>query len=111
MSILIPRYEIIGLCISLIIGRAVISLGYPWIVYLKTEQSLTIRDVPIRLIITMSLIWGVAYWIEPFVNLDNWITLIDTIFIFLIIITPVAFFSVYDLFNRKVKFIHLKHFY
>ena len=108
MSILIPRYEIIGLCISLIIGRAVISLGYPWIVYLKTEQSLTIRDVPIRLIITMSLIWGVAYWIEPFVNLDNWITLIAMIFIFLIIITPVAFFSGIDRSNRKEIITHLK---
>jgi len=70
--ILIDKYEIIGLCISFIVGRSILNISYPYIVYRKFKQKSISLSVPIRkLVLTVALI-AIAYNFSTYVTIEGW---------------------------------------
>jgi O-antigen/teichoic acid export membrane protein len=84
-SLLVGYFKlgVIGLCLGLIVGRMLLSLGYPSIVgrFLGVSISSQLRS-SIRPALVTILLYSIASWMESYINLDiksdlmRWINLI-----------------------------------
>lgn len=97
----IPDYGIVGLCISMIVGRSLISIAYPVIVYLKTNQYLSFRDLPLRPLISLTILWYFALKSSAIIQPHGWGTLTISVLVSLAIVTPIAFFLGINKNNRS----------
>jgi len=75
---LIDQYGIIGLCISILIGRLVLTIGLPIVVqkYFETETLFDVGNL-IRPLLVSILLLGSSYLIADSININNWIYLIS----------------------------------
>ena len=96
----IPNYGIAGLCLSMMIGRSVISIAYPAIIYIKADEYIRFKDLPFRPLVTILVLWYCVYRVASLIQPQNWTTLGVSILISLSIITPIAFYSGIDKNNR-----------
>jgi len=78
--ILVKEYEIIGLCISVLVGRLVLTFGFPLILKRKIfDQGNWINAEMIRpFLITILGLFGSLY-IEEFINIQSWLGLIFSV--------------------------------
>lgn len=92
--LLVPRYEIAGLCISIIIGRMFMSVAYPKIVNRELKDEKQTFTIPYRIIITTILVFIGSFMLSPLsVNIDNWYSLAILSIIFWISILPFVYFT------------------
>lgn len=75
MLVLIPLYELSGLCISLLLGRAMLSIAYPRIInkFLKSKIE---KQFPIRRLITTILCLLFGWTISNYIFVGSWWALI-----------------------------------
>ncbi len=74
---LVEKYLIVGLCISILLGRAILTIGYPFILKEKMQEkqhdfSLSI----IRPSITCCIFFLIAAYSSQWIDLTNWLQLI-----------------------------------
>ncbi len=60
--LLVPDYGIVGLCFGILIGRLVLSLGYPILVTFKVGNKLSDISIPYRPLILSLAIWSIFYF-------------------------------------------------
>ena len=84
--ILLKDYGIIGLCISIILGRSLLSFGFPYIINNKftDKSSFSIIKIFKPLIVTIA-VFGISYLLAEIIIIKSWIYLILTV--------PVALFA------------------
>lgn len=75
--IFVPQYEILGLCGSLILGRLVLTLAYPWLIrgVLNDEEPRRWPRLAQRVLLTLVL-FTAAWWGEQRVSIHGWFPLI-----------------------------------
>lgn len=73
--LLVPEYGIAGLCIALLAGRAVMSIGYPWIISKKLNISAQLM-VYVRPGVVLAAMWVASYKISGLFSLNTWLELI-----------------------------------
>lgn len=88
--LLIDDFGIAGLCAGLIIGRGILTIGYPYIINQKINKKFSI--IPIRCVFATIMIWGSTLLISDSIFITNWIELIILVIIFCAILIPVTFF-------------------
>jgi len=85
---------IVGLCLSFIIGRLVLSLGYPWIVGRFLDLSLfTQLKGALRPMVVTALLFAITSSISSFLKATSWLGFILAIGITLLIVTPLTFYA------------------
>lgn len=76
----VESYGALGFVIGIILGRFLLSIAYPIIVKNKLTNTL-IPQRPFQLIFTILVLWGLGYYAQSFVNINNWIILILSMFV------------------------------
>lgn len=85
---------ITGLCLGLIIGRAILSFAYPWLIgrYLGVELGQQLRHVVVPLVVLIVIFTGSSiaseYWV-----VDSWIKLVGAVGLTVIVVTPLTVFG------------------
>lgn len=75
--ILVERYLILGMCLSILIGRLVLSIGYPVILKKKLDEKVSFFNVEnIRPILTSLVFFVAASAVRKWIDIDNWFSLI-----------------------------------
>src|SRR5690625_5217558 len=85
MFFLIPKYGIVGLCVSLIIGRMAMSIGYPIIINKKIKKTIQLHAI-IRPGLTLIGIWFISYQASNMILLTSWFELVFAVIISLAIL-------------------------
>jgi O-antigen/teichoic acid export membrane protein len=93
MLFLVPEYGLIGMCISLIIGRSVLSFSYPKIIS-KFFQSKTKRVFLTRHYISTISIFLLAYYLSDKILISSWLVLLGASVLVMILIIAVMYFMV-----------------
>ena len=78
-SLLVPKYEILGLCISILFGRSILSVGFPLILNRKMNLNTTyfIRKNELRALFFSLLGFVAVIILEDLIGVvSNWISLI-----------------------------------
>lgn len=76
--ILAERYSLIGMCLSILIGRSLLTIGYPIILKNKmNERASFFTEENIRPILVGLLFFSVASYISEWIEINNWIILIS----------------------------------
>lgn len=76
----VESYGALGFVIGIILGRFLLSIAYPIIVKNKLTNTL-IPQRPFQLIFTILVLWGLGYYAQSFININNWIILILSMFV------------------------------
>jgi len=74
--LLINNYEIIGLCVGIISGRMVMSVGYPLIVSKKLKTKFINWSKLIRPLLTTLLIGVITFWLSKMTIDVSWVSII-----------------------------------
>ena len=75
-ALLIGRLGIAGLCIGMIAGRMVMSIGFPLILLAKTGKTPAMRDFNYRIVIVMAMLLAAGYHAGTVILIDNWFLLL-----------------------------------
>ena len=75
---LIKDHGIVGLCVALVASNLVLNIGFPWILYVKTNRQHSLFSVPWRQIVITILLWSIAYFTGLKIYLESWFLLIFT---------------------------------
>ncbi len=97
--LLIDDYGVAGLCVGLIIGRGILSYGYPYIINRKINKKISL--IPMRCVFATLIIWGGTWWISEIISVNNWAELIFFIIIYGAVLTPISFFAGINKENRN----------
>jgi O-antigen/teichoic acid export membrane protein len=84
--LLVERFEIAGLCFSILAGRAILTVGYP--IILKKRMEDTSSMLPAKMLqplLVAALFLALSAAIAPWVSISNWFLLIAAVFITLVI--------------------------
>ncbi|MCH6201734.1 oligosaccharide flippase family protein [Aquiflexum sp. LQ15W] len=74
---LIPLMGISGLCLSVLLGRSILSIGFPIILNRKINNNnkfITLEDLRISLLSLLGL--ALASYFQSYINIENWYILI-----------------------------------
>lgn len=74
--LLTPYYGIAGLCAGIILGRMVMSIGYPIIIRKKTNIQTGLNVVSWRVLLVTLFFLSVSLFVSDNIELLNWISLI-----------------------------------
>ncbi len=75
MTLLVPDYEIVGLCIAMIVGRMPMSIAYPLIISKKTNAKVRVSYLIRPILVTIAL-WAISYRVGIWLNELNWFWLL-----------------------------------
>ena len=78
--LLIPKYGIVGMCLSLIIGRLVLNYYYPLIIagFFATAKNSVFSIVSLKGWLAVLIIFVVVLFSDGYLEIDNWPMLIMT---------------------------------
>lgn len=84
---------IVGLCIGFLIGRTVLSIGYPWLIgrYLGISFDVQLKSLPRSAFITI-LLFGVSYVLGDALSTETWIDFGVSVGSSLIVVSLLVFF-------------------
>ncbi|WP_194974090.1 MATE family efflux transporter [Aquiflexum lacus] len=75
--VLVRDYGIVGFCISFLIGRMVLSIGYPIILKRKiNDNSPLIKLDNVRQSLFIVIAFGVGAYIQDYIEINSWIYLV-----------------------------------
>jgi O-antigen/teichoic acid export membrane protein len=75
--VLVNNYGILGLCAGIIIGRMILTIGYPSIVKRHfSDKSNNYLLEYVRLLAMSLLLWLISAYVGSFVKIDNWVIFI-----------------------------------
>ena len=84
---------IVGLCLGFILGRLMLSLAYPWLIGRFLGISLLGQFTSIfRPTLVICCLFGLMLVLSQFLQVNNWLTLIFSVGITLVIMSIVAFY-------------------
>ncbi|MCH8535332.1 MAG: oligosaccharide flippase family protein [Flavobacteriaceae bacterium] len=110
--LLVPEYSIVGLCVSILAGRLILSIGYPLIIYRKTGKSLKLNKKILQPSIAIVLIWTGAYILSDFMFKETgWALLVSFVVVTSVIIMGIAYMVGIDsdsrnelkLYSKRIK--------
>ena len=93
IAFLVGDYGIIGLCIGLILGRMIMTIGYPSILYNKTGKTFKVSDLPFRIVCITILIWTTAIWLNTIFETNSWVDLILKVVLFGLAFLVIGYFG------------------
>jgi len=99
--IFINNHGIVGLCISIIVGRLILTFGYPYIVDRFINKNSFFRIDFIRPIITSLILFLFCYILADLININSWIYLILAIVLSIILLVVLCWFSGLKMIQRK----------
>ena len=84
---------ILGVCLGFIVGRSILSLGYPWLIgrFLGDSLLSQYKSVPRPAFIT-ALFFGLGFIVSEFLTINTWINLILSVGTTLVVVSPLAFY-------------------
>jgi O-antigen/teichoic acid export membrane protein len=85
---------IVGLCLGFILGRSILSLGYPRLIglYLDISFSAQLKSI-IRPAFVTLLLFGFAVALQRVLRVDTWLGLIFSVGLTLTVIAPIVFLA------------------
>jgi O-antigen/teichoic acid export membrane protein len=103
-SILIPIYGILGLCISVLIGRSILSIGFPLILNKKMNfKASFLRRNEIRSLIVSITGFVVVLLIgDRYIFINNWFSLISSIVLTTLLAGTLFWFIGIEAENRRL---------
>jgi O-antigen/teichoic acid export membrane protein len=106
---LVPYWGIVGLCISVLVGRSCLMVAYPVITseYLQVPLWLQIVSY-IRPLGAMMFIFPVSLYLSPLLLVDSWISLIVGVGITLPTLTVVGLFTGFPAAQRRAFSLRLR---
>lgn len=110
---LVPEYGIAGLCVGIITGRLIMSIGYPYVIYKKTGVRMEFGKSILRPFLVQVVMWGLALYISKFVIQLEWHMLVLLLLFSALFIFCSSFFlglnknqrSYILAFKNKIKFL------
>lgn len=92
-----------GLCISFICGRAVLSIGYPWLIRRFLNLSISSQLKPIlRISFICILLWALTFNLGDVIVLNSWLGFIPAVGLTLGLTITLAFYVGIRLDQRKL---------
>ena len=88
------KLGIIGLCISFIIGRIILSIGYPWLVgrFIGISVYTQVKGA-LRPMVTTVILFAITSNLADVFTANNWLSFIFTVGITVLVLSPLAFFT------------------
>lgn len=85
---------IVGLCSGFILGRLILSLGYPWLVghFLETSLASQFRGV-LRPALVTAVLFGLTSWLSSSLSVNTWLGLILLGGATLAVMLPLVFYA------------------
>ncbi len=85
---------IVGLCLGLMVGRALLSFGYPWLIgrFLGVTLAAQLKG-SIRPALVLAVLFGLAALLSQHWVVNGWLELIAAVFMTVWVFLPLAFFG------------------
>jgi len=90
MILLIPQYQLYGLCVALLLGRLPLQIIYPKIINKYLNVSVKEKP-PIRKTSITTLMLAISWFVSSYVFVDNWIGLLILSGIFFILVVTLVY--------------------
>lgn len=91
---LVEEYLILGMCLSILLGRMILSIGYPIILKKKLGGKVSFLNMEnVRPILISLIFFLTATVLRQWINIDNWFVLVGT-GIFTILVSVILFWYI-----------------
>jgi O-antigen/teichoic acid export membrane protein len=106
--LLVGEFQIIGLCISVLVGRMVLTIGFPMILKKKmNDQSSFFSDENIRPLFITSMALIAASYLQEMVFVNSWLELISWGALAVVVLMPLFWVLGFTNEQRKILIANL----